>query len=152
LLLEAYDVARNARAVAWLLWTLLPKGEAMKSELESITPILDTRPDTRTELQDRKNHRARLADYFRAHPGEDVEQDELERLIGRGAAITQRVRELATDPDEDARMNIVSVPTYLTDTDGRKHRLRNRYRYVLHTPLGRDASDYREQSELFDLR
>lgn len=121
----------------------------MKSELETITPILDTRPDVPTELADRKSRRDRVAEYFRAHPGIDVEQDDLERLIGRGAAITQRVRELATDPDEDARMNIVSVPTYLTDTDGRKHRLRDRYRYVPFTPLGRDASEYIEQAELF---
>ncbi len=116
----------------------------MRNELESMTPILDITPDIPTEQSDRKLFRENVEAYFRAHAGEIVTQDALEQA-GGGSAVRTRVSELKVK----FGLRIIAHPTFLTDTAGKKHRLRTRYQWLPHEPLGREAAEIVEQKSLF---
>lgn len=118
----------------------------MRNELESIVPILDARPDLATEQQDRTFMRDRVEAYFRSHPGQILTQEELEQA-GGGDAVRTRVSECKLK----LKMRIISHATFLTDAAGKKHRLRTRYQFLPHEPLGRDAAEVIDQKTLFEL-
>ena len=89
------------------------------------------------EKADRQANRDTLAQWFKAHPLEDISPAALERMVGRN--YQQRI----SDCRLDLNMNVQNVPKYRYGPDGAPlKRLTGWYRYEPHTRLGRDAGTF----------
>lgn len=97
----------------------------------------------RVEAERRASNRAKLEDLFKERPGRWISWQELSEVAGACAWRT-RVSDLRLM----CHMHIENRTTRLTLTDGTRV-VMSEYRYLPHTPLGRDAGVYVEQKDLF---
>lgn len=118
------------------------------SELDSILTDLPP-PTVGEERQDRKIQIEKLRALFTSKPLQDIEADELTRLVGpnyRSRIANLRYKDFGA-------LNIVNVSRSIEDASGHKHKALGAYRLMTHTPLGRDAGTgvQAEEPTLFEL-
>jgi hypothetical protein len=109
---------------------------------ESITVPPPQKPDLSEEKAQRTFHRDILAAWFQSHPLQEIDPDELERLVGRN--YQQRVSDCRTE----LRLNICNVPRFLALAHGKRKRLSGGYLFKPYRELGPDANTSRGQMEL----
>lgn len=91
----------------------------------------------------RRAQRDILAEHFRAHEWADVDDETLDKLVG--ANYRSRISECRNE----LGMDIVNVPQFFVNADGKRQRGLGAYRYRPYVPLGRAAHEHVDQKSLW---
>lgn len=109
----------------------------MKEELQ--------RPTVAEQIAAHDADRDRLAEVLRAHPLEELDQDWLSEETGiPGGSLRTRRGEC----EHDLGMHIEKIPRFGI-VNGKRRRLKEGWRYVPYSFLGRDAAMPTQQKSLF---